>query len=77
MTWDEAKRQANLRNHGLDFVGCDAVFDHPVVTEEDSRWAYGELRIILLGWLRGRVVHLTFTERHEARRYFEAFSHEP
>lgn len=24
MTWDEAKRQANLRKHGFDFVGCDA-----------------------------------------------------
>jgi len=88
-TWDERKRQANLRNHGLDFDGCEEVFDHPVVTDEDDRMAYGEQRINLLGWLRGRVVHMTYTERgdylhvislreatqHEARYYFKAISH--
>lgn len=31
VTWDEAKRQLNIRNHGLDFMGCDAVFDGLVV----------------------------------------------
>jgi len=31
MTWDEAKRQENLRKHGIDFVGGEAMFDHPVV----------------------------------------------
>jgi uncharacterized DUF497 family protein len=64
------------------------VFDHPVVTQEDSRMAYGEQRINLLGWLHGRVVHMTYTERgedlhvislreatrHEARSYFKAVS---
>ena len=37
ITWDERKRQTNLRRHQLDFVGCEAVFDHPVVTLEDTR----------------------------------------
>ena len=90
VTWDERKRQANLSNHGLDFEGCEAVFDHPVVTAEDSRMAYGEQRINLLGWLHGRVVHMTYTERgddlhvislreatkHEARYYFKVVSEE-
>ena len=90
MTWDERKREANLRRHGLDFEGCDAVFDHPIVTDEDARAAYGEQRINLLGWLHGRVVHMTYTEpeedelrvislreatQHEARAYFQAISH--
>ena len=26
-TWDEAKRLRNIKVHGLDFVGGDAVFD--------------------------------------------------
>jgi len=92
VTWDDRKREANLRQHGLDFDGCDAVFDHPVVTVEDSRFVYGEQRINLLGWLEGRVVHMTYTERgeddlhvislreatkHEARYYFQVLSHEP
>lgn len=88
MTWDEAKRQENLRKHGLDFVGCDAVFDHPVVAWEDDREGYGEQRINLLGFLSGDWVHLTYTERgddlhaislrkaekHEIRRYRAALS---
>ena len=65
MTWDESKRLENLRKHGLDFVGCEAVFDSPVVTWEDDREAYGEQRINLLGWLAGRLVHLTYTDRGE------------
>jgi uncharacterized DUF497 family protein len=91
ITWDDAKRQANLRNHGLDFAGCEEVFDHPVITVEDARMAYGEQRINLLGWLKGCVVHMTYTERgetlqvislreaskHETRLYFKDLSQEP
>ena len=62
-TWDEAKRQSNLKAHGLDFAGCEAVFDGPVVAWDDDRLAYGELRINLLGWLDGTLVHMTYTER--------------
>lgn len=62
ITWDENKRQRNFRDHGLDFVGCDAVFDGPVVAWDDDRKAYGELRINLLGFFNGVVVHLTYTE---------------
>ena len=63
ITWHESKRQRNIREHGLDFVGCDAVFDSPVVAWDDDRKAYCELRINLLGFLNGIVVHLTYTER--------------
>ena len=41
-TWDERKRQSNLKAHGLDFSGCEAVFDGPAVTWDDDRVAYGE-----------------------------------
>lgn len=64
-TWDEAKRQSNLKDHGLDFAGCEAVFDGPVVAWDDDRLAYGELRINLLGWLDGTLVHMTYTERQD------------
>lgn len=88
ITWDENKREQNIRNHELDFVGCEAVFDFPVVSWDDDREAYGELRINLLGWLDGRVVHMTYTERgddlhvislrkakkYEIRRYQKALS---
>ena len=91
ITWDESKRQANLRRHGIDFAGCEAVFDHPVITREDDREAYSEQRINLLGWLDGQIVHMTYTERgdalrvislrqattHEARYYQKAVSGDP
>jgi uncharacterized protein len=64
-TWDEVKRQNNIIDHGLDFVGCEVVFDHPVVAWDDDRIAYGELRINLLGWLQGYVIHMTYTERED------------
>jgi uncharacterized protein len=87
-TWDESKRQRNLRVHGMDFTGCEVVFDSPVVTWDDDRMAYGELRINLLGWLNGIVVHMTYTERgdephiislrkaekHEVRYYAQAIA---
>ena len=88
VTWDEAKRQENLRKHGFDLVGCDAGFDHPVVAWEDDREAYGEQRINVLAFLNGDLVHLTYTERgddvhaislrkaekHEIRRYRTALA---
>ena len=91
ITWDESKRQANLRRHGIDFAGCETVFDHPVITREDDREAYSEQRINLLGWLDGQIVHMTYTERgdalrvislrqattHEARYYQKAVSGDP
>ena len=84
LTWDEPKRKRNVKEHGLDFVGCESVFDGPVITQEDDRLGYGEQRINLLGLLAGQVVNMTYTERgddlhvislrkatkHEARRYF-------
>ena len=87
-TWDEQKRRANVFRHGLDFEGCEAVFDGPVVTVEDTRLPYGEQRINLLGWLQHQVIHMTYTERgedlrvislreatqHEARYYFKIIS---
>ena len=87
-TWDEAKRLRNIKVHELDFVGCETVFDAPVVTWDDDREAYGEQRINLLGWLEGIVVHMTYTERgdephiislrraekHEIRRYAKEVS---
>ena len=65
ITWDEPKRTRNIRNHGLDFLGCEAVFDAPVMALEDDRLEYGEQRINLIGLFGGRIVFMTYTERGE------------
>jgi len=59
---DEAKRRANLRKHGLDFVDAEAVFDGITCTYEDDRLVYDEQRFVTLGLLREFVVSIVHTE---------------
>jgi uncharacterized protein len=83
-TWDEAKRRANLRKHGIDLVDAPKIFQGLTFTAEDDREAYGERRFLTLGLLEDQVVSVAHTERrdgiriisirkatkHEARFYF-------
>ncbi len=65
-TWSEAKRAANPRAHGLDFVDAPLVFDG--LTFDDNRFSYGEQRLVTLGLLAGTPVSLVHTEtEHEIR----------
>lgn len=65
MVHDPAKRKLNLRKHRIDLADCEAVFDSPMLTREDSREHYGEQRLISLGWLQGRIVVLVWTDREQ------------
>jgi uncharacterized protein len=60
--WDERKRRSNLRKHGIDFVGCEAIFDGATKTMVDDRCDYGEERYVTFGLLEGRVVAMAHTE---------------
>ena len=87
LTYDQAKRIINLKRHGIDFAECGRIFDAPMLSDEDTRMAYGEVRLDSLGWLDGYVVRLIWTEResgphliscrkgekHDIERYFKAF----
>jgi uncharacterized protein len=67
-TWSEAKRAANLKAHGLDFVDAARVFEAVTYTFEDDRFAYGEQRFVTLGLLAGIPVSIVHTETlHEIR----------
>lgn len=84
-TWDEAKRRRNIKVHGLDFAGREAIWDNFTVTREDMRQAYGEKRLVIFGLLEGdpvvmvqterragsHVISLCKAEKHEARYYFK------
>ena len=65
ITWDEAKRKLNIKNHGLDFVGCDAIWDHFTLTREDKRKNYGESRQVCFGILNEEIVVMVYTERRK------------
>jgi len=87
VTWDEPKRRTNLRKHKIDLGELEPVFEFPMITLDDDREAYGELRLQSLGMFRGRVVFLVWTprgddtahliscryaDRQETNEYFEA-----
>ena len=67
-TWSEAKREANLKVHGLDFVDAPRVFEGVTFSFEDDRFSYGEQRFVTLGLLAGVPVSIAHTETaHEIR----------
>ncbi|MEY3304310.1 MAG: BrnT family toxin [Pseudanabaena sp.] len=66
--WDETKRVANLRKHGIDFLDVDVVFDGDTSTVEDDRGDYGEQRFVTFGLLRGLVVAVVHTDRQDSIR---------
>jgi uncharacterized protein len=51
-TWSEAKRDASLEKHGLDFVDAPLVFEGVTFTFEDDRFSYEEQRFVTLGCSR-------------------------
>ena len=82
--WDEAKRLANLRKHGIDFRDAPKIFGAFTLTAEDDRESYGERRFLTLGLLEDQVVSVAHAEqdgdiriisirkatKHEARFYY-------
>ncbi len=66
--WDEAKRLANIRRHGIDFADVYQLFDFDRFLLQDDRFDYGEERWISFGMLFGEVVAVTHTETDELIR---------
>lgn len=62
-TWDERKRLSNIRSHGLDFVGCEDIWDDFTVTREDVSQRYNEQRLVVFGRLGRHIVVLVYAER--------------
>jgi hypothetical protein len=66
--WDEKKRKANIKKHGIDFINAPMVFDSYTLTIEDDRFDYGEERFVSFGILEGRVVVIVHTENDDSIR---------
>jgi hypothetical protein len=67
ITYNPAKRDATLRERGLDFQDAAYVFAGPTFDYEDNRHDYGEVRVITVGFLRGRMVVVVWTPRGNDR----------
>jgi len=71
--WDEAKRLANLRKHGLNFAEVGSAFIDPDrIIYTVLRNGLGEERQVIIGKVGHRVVHIVFTMRGELIRLISA-----
>lgn len=63
--WDEAKNKRNIEKHGLDFADGEKLFQAPMLTAPDTRFDYDEERFIGIGFLKGIVAVVVFTQPNE------------
>jgi uncharacterized protein len=55
--WDRSKAGANLRKHGVDFRDAIHVLEDPNRIEEiDTRFDYGEERMLVIGMAQGQIL---------------------
>lgn len=70
--WDENKRQNNIRDHGVDFVGTAQLFDgRPVFTyatprNDEERWG-------TVGLIGEKFYLVVWTKRNERVRIISAY----
>ncbi len=67
VTFDPAKRDVTLAARGLDFADAAEVLAGQTFRFQDDRADYGEVRMIAVGRLRGRMVVLVYTDRPTGR----------
>ena len=70
--WDEAKRQANILKHRIDFVDAIGIFSGRFIATEDRQRDYGERRYRAIGQFGDAVIQVAYTWRGERRRIISA-----
>lgn len=63
--WDEAKRQANIAKHGVDFTAATRFEWQSAITIKDQRYAYSEERMQSFGFIGSRLYVLVWTPRRD------------
>lgn len=66
--FDPEKRRRTLEERGLDMADVVDVFEGLCYDFPDRRRDYGEDRVVTIGFLGGRMVHVTWTRRDRSRR---------
>ena len=51
LSWDDSKRHKILVERGLDIAQAQQIFDGARLDQIDSRFEYGEVRIVTFGFL--------------------------
>ena len=68
--WDDDKRRANLRDHGIDFEDARVVIDGPTIVRRSDR--KGEVRYMVFGYVEGEETVVICTLRGESCRIISA-----
>nr|WP_295884450.1 BrnT family toxin [uncultured Devosia sp.] len=67
LSFDPAKRDVTLAERGLDFAAAAEIFAGRTYDREDDRFDYGEVRMITVGHMAGRMVVVVWTQRGDTR----------
>jgi uncharacterized DUF497 family protein len=62
ISFDPAKRLRTLEHRGLDVLDAERVFAGPSLEYQDRRRDDGEIRMICMGLLAGRLVIIAYTK---------------
>jgi uncharacterized protein len=65
--WDPIKCRENIRKHSIDFVDAQNMFEYPMLATVDKRQDYGEDRWVGIGFLKGIIAVVVFTEDDDRR----------
>ena len=68
--WDEAKGQANLEEHGIDFEDAAAIFSRPYLRIRSDR--NNEARFVAIGCIEDIEIAVVYTVRGGACRIISA-----
>ncbi len=68
LEWDETKRAANLRKHGVDFADMKDFDWETALYDPNENVEYGEDRYVALGLFRADVYVVVFTLREDTTR---------
>jgi len=61
-TWNPAKNRINIAKHGIDFNDVQDMFRYPMLTCLDRKKEYGEERWVGIGFLKGIIAVIVYTE---------------
>ena len=70
--WDEAKRQANIAKHDVDFLEAMELLAESPIMHDDSRRDYGERRCRAIEIVDGKMLVVIFTVREGSFRIISA-----
>ena len=68
--WDEAKRQANLEEHGIDFEDAARIFARPYLRIRSDR--NDEVRFVAIGCIEDVEIAVVYTVRADVCRMISA-----